>query len=113
MVALDDEGSQEVGAPNQGLMRQHARDFSPGVDALVFTTRMGEPVRRTTFRARVWRPALVRAGLMGESSRSAAPSTRRSGRTAPAWGGRRSSRPSEMHFTHVIAKAARFHDLRH
>lgn len=33
--------------------------------ALVFTTRTGQPPLRSTFRREVWRPALVRAGLLG------------------------------------------------
>ena len=33
---------------------------------LVFTSRSGAAVRRTTFRAKVWRPSLVRAGLLGK-----------------------------------------------
>lgn len=37
----------------------------PDPRALVFGTRNGTPQRRSTFRRRVWRPALVRAGLLG------------------------------------------------
>jgi integrase len=32
---------------------------------LVFTTELGAPIRRTAFSARVWRPAVRRAGLSG------------------------------------------------
>ncbi|SHF97976.1 tyrosine-type recombinase/integrase [Geodermatophilus nigrescens] len=34
-------------------------------DELVFTTELGAPIRRTAFSARVWRPAVRRAGLSG------------------------------------------------
>jgi len=33
--------------------------------AEVFTNQAGGPMRRTLFRSRVWRPSLVRAGLLG------------------------------------------------
>jgi integrase len=45
------------------LLAVHPQQFSPGAHGLVFTTRTGEAVRRTTFRARVWKPSLHRAGL--------------------------------------------------
>jgi len=32
----------------------------------VFPNAVGKPLRRTLFRSRLWRPALVRAGLLGE-----------------------------------------------
>ncbi|PRY47423.1 site-specific recombinase XerD [Geodermatophilus tzadiensis] len=34
-------------------------------DGLVFNTELGAPIRRTAFSARVWRPAVRRAGLSG------------------------------------------------
>src|SRR3954447_6497699 len=34
-------------------------------DELVFTTELGDPIRRTAFSAAVWRPAVRRAGLSG------------------------------------------------
>jgi integrase len=34
-------------------------------DGLVFTTELGAPIRRTAYSARVWRPAVRRAGLSG------------------------------------------------
>ncbi len=38
----------------------------PGEDnAPIFANEVGAPLRRTLFRSRVWRPALVRAGLLG------------------------------------------------
>jgi hypothetical protein len=40
-------------------------DESPDPRALVFGTWNGTPMRRSNFRRQVWRPALVRAGLLG------------------------------------------------
>jgi hypothetical protein len=37
----------------------------PGGHALVFGTRTGTALRRSNFRRQVWRPTLVRAGLLG------------------------------------------------
>jgi integrase len=45
------------------LLRVHARDFPPGEEDLVFVARTGQPLQRGTFRARVWKPSLQRAGL--------------------------------------------------
>lgn len=39
--------------------------YLPGPAGEVFRNSAGGPLRRTQFRARVWRPALVRAGLLG------------------------------------------------
>lgn len=44
-------------------LTEHARCFGNGGDGLVFTTSTGEAIRRGTFRARVWKPSLQRAGL--------------------------------------------------
>jgi integrase len=48
------------------LLTEHKRRYPPGAGGLVFTSRSGAVVRRTTFRAKVWRPSLVRAGLLGK-----------------------------------------------
>jgi integrase len=48
------------------LLTEHQRHYPPGVGGLVFTSRSGAAVRRTTFRAKVWRPSLLRAGLLGK-----------------------------------------------
>ena len=42
-----------------------ARSTPPGPVGEVFTNAAGGPLQRTLFRSRVWRPALVRAGLLG------------------------------------------------
>lgn len=47
-------------------LRDYMRAYPQGEQGLIFTNEVGGPLRRTLFRARVWRPALVRAGLLGE-----------------------------------------------
>jgi integrase len=48
------------------LLTEHQHRHPPCAGGLVFTSRSGAAVRRTTFRAKVWRPSLVRAGLLGK-----------------------------------------------
>jgi len=48
------------------LLTDHKRRYPPCAAELVFTSRSGAVVRCTTFRAKVWRPSLVRAGLLGK-----------------------------------------------
>lgn len=82
---------------------------------LVFPTRNGTPQRRSNFRRQVWRPALVRAGLLGSVETAAdawlATWPDSSGAT------RRQVFPTEREaLAHVVEHAAgglRFHDLRH
>jgi integrase len=47
------------------IIREHLHEWPAAADAPVFANEVGGPLRRTQFRARVWRPALVRAGLLG------------------------------------------------
>ncbi|XTZ16506.1 tyrosine-type recombinase/integrase [Micromonospora echinospora] len=44
-------------------LNEHRRTTEPGEDGLIFVTRTGEAIRRGTFRTRVWKPSLQRAGL--------------------------------------------------
>jgi len=48
------------------ILREHIEAYPPNPDGLIFTNEAGRPLRRTLFRSRVWKPALVRAGLLGE-----------------------------------------------
>ena len=86
-----------------------------GVD-LVSSTTTGTPVSRSVFRARVWRPALVRAGLLGNLEELP------DGRYRSAWANRDGTETSRRHDTEREAVASiarhgtgglRFHDLRH
>jgi integrase len=44
-------------------LTRHRRVFGNDDETLVFTARTGQPLKRGTFRARVWKPSLRRAGL--------------------------------------------------
>jgi integrase len=48
------------------MLRDHLEHYGLGNHGLVFPNAVGKPLRRTLFRCRVWRPSLVRAGLLGE-----------------------------------------------
>ena len=82
----------------------------------MFTNTAGGPLRRTLFRSRVWRPALVRAGLLGAVAETGP------GKWHATWTDAAGVEWSAEFITereavaHVARKAAgglRFHDLRH
>ncbi|TDB85698.1 site-specific integrase, partial [Micromonospora fluostatini] len=57
--------------PLPGFLLAALRDLLAAADdpdprTLVFRDRVGRPLRRSNFRRRVWRPSLVRAGLLGQ-----------------------------------------------
>jgi len=62
------DGQRSVPLPGFAveLLRDHMRRYSPMSTGEVFTNEAGGPLRRSTWRRRVWRPALVRAGLLGK-----------------------------------------------
>lgn len=47
------------------LLREHVETYPRGEAGLIFANRVGGAYLRTLFRSRVWRPALVRAGMLG------------------------------------------------
>lgn len=47
------------------LLREHVERYPLGAGDLIFANEVGGALRRTLFRTRVWRPSLVRAGLIG------------------------------------------------
>ncbi|GAA1187595.1 hypothetical protein GCM10009608_24160 [Pseudonocardia alaniniphila] len=47
------------------ILRAHLDRYPPGEGDLLFANEVGGALRRTLFRSRVWRPSLVRAGLLG------------------------------------------------
>lgn len=47
------------------VIREHLRRWPALGGEPLFANEVGAPLRRTLFRSRVWRPALVRAGLLG------------------------------------------------
>jgi integrase len=51
------------------LLKVHRELVKPGPVGEVFTNTARGPERRTLFRSRIWRPSLVRAGLLGQVTR--------------------------------------------
>ena len=47
------------------LLRTHLDAYPLGAGDLIFANEVGGALRRTLFRTRIWRPSLVRAGLLG------------------------------------------------
>jgi integrase len=97
------------------IIREHRTQWPTASDEPVFANEVGAPLRRTLFRSRIWRPSLVRAGLLGE----VAPAD---GRFEARWTDEAGASHSERHRTfaqavqHVARQQAgglRFHDLRH
>ncbi|MET8201135.1 tyrosine-type recombinase/integrase [Micromonospora taraxaci] len=50
-------------APNAPAGYDHRQSFETGAEDLIFVARTGEPLKRGTFRARIWKPSLQLAGL--------------------------------------------------
>jgi integrase len=97
-------------------LRRHREVYSPGPLGDVFTNSAGGPVRRTLFRSRVWRPALVRAGLLGKVAETTDGTWRAAWPTAGRAEGSAEFPTEAAAIAHVARFAAgglRFHDLRH
>ncbi|WP_410819633.1 tyrosine-type recombinase/integrase [Micromonospora sp. 050-3] len=97
-------------------LARHRKRTSPAEADRVFTNQAGDPMLRSNFRRQVWRPSLVRAGLLGKVTETGPH------RFRATWRDRESVEWSAEFTTHreaaahVAAKAAgglRFHDLRH
>ncbi|WP_240742355.1 tyrosine-type recombinase/integrase [Micromonospora zingiberis] len=95
---------------------RHRALTDPGEADRVFTNQAGDPMLRSNFRRQVWRPSLVRAGLLGEVAETGPH------RFQATWRDREGVEWSAEFTTHrdavahVAVKAAgglRFHDLRH
>ena len=87
-------------------------------DALVFANREGRPLLRGLFRARVWRPSLVRAGLLGRVVPLDAGGGGFEARWTDANGTAHRARFTDhaeavKHVARYQAGGMRFHDLRH
>ena len=96
------------------LRRLYEENDRPGAAELLFTGRTGRPPLRATFRRQVWRPALVRAGLLGQ----VVPLT--GGRFEARWADAAGTQQTSRHATEAEAAAEvaaravgglRFHDL--
>lgn len=97
-------------------LRHHREIVPPGASGEVFTNEAGGSMRRTVFRAWIWRPALVRAGLLGKVVQ-AGPRTWQA-----TWRDRTGNEVTEEFPNRRVARARvsrmaqgglRFHDLRH
>lgn len=97
------------------LLTRHRAAFPAGPLGEVFTGRSGNLMSRHTFRARVWRPSLVRAGLLGSvtdlgdgflGTWTDKTGTERRKRF-PTW------EEAVSHLAQHAGEGLRFHDLRH
>ncbi|MEV0570645.1 tyrosine-type recombinase/integrase [Dactylosporangium sp. NPDC050588] len=91
-------------------------DAPPRPTALLFTSRSGQPLLRSTFRRQVWRPALVRAGLLGSVAERPPRGWLASWPDAAGLEHTREFDGEREAVEHVVAHAAgglHFHDLRH
>jgi integrase len=97
------------------ILRTHLDRYPLGEADLIFANQAGGALRRTLFRSRIWRPSLVRAGLLGSVvpdgdaylarwADSTGQRHRRQFNTEPA---------AVKHVAHEQAGGLRFHDLRH
>jgi integrase len=93
----------------------HLESQPLGDHGLVFANQVGKPLRRTLFRSRVWRPALVRAGLLGHLT-PAGPHRYLAGWTDTTGATLTKQFDTEAAVAHLVEQAPgglRFHDLRH
>ncbi|WP_445187215.1 tyrosine-type recombinase/integrase [Pseudonocardia sp. Cha107L01] len=98
-----------------GIMREHMAGVSPGEGGLVFPNEVGGALRRTLFRTRIWRPSLVRAGLLGNVTEKG------KRRFTASWSDETGAHQMEFKtraaaIKHVVRNqpgGLRFHDLRH
>jgi integrase len=98
-----------------GLLREHVVRHPRGEAGLIFANQVGGAYRRTLFRTRVWRPALVRAGLLGlvepDGDKFRAQWADAAGLTGSAMFG---TEPAAVnHVARNQAGGFRFHNLRH
>ncbi|RZU49204.1 site-specific recombinase XerD [Krasilnikovia cinnamomea] len=98
------------------LLAAHRETFPAGPAGEVFTNTAGGPMRRTLFRARVWRPALARAGLLGRIDRLGHFKFRAAWMDSDGiWWDKEftTERDAIGHIARVAGNGLRFHDLRH
>jgi integrase len=102
------------------LLKGHREQYNTGPAGEVFTTEVGTLLRRTLFRSRIWRPSLVRAGLLGNITEDRAGHPQQP--FIASWPTSEGTTKTSRHTTSsqavkaVAANAAgglRFHDLRH
>ncbi len=108
--------------PLPGFLAEELRALRAGIDpepaptALIFTSRSGQPLLRSTFRRQVWRPALVRAGLLGRVTEQGSDKWQAAwpDETGMEWTKEfTTEREAVEHVAYHAAGGLRFHDLRH
>ncbi len=98
------------------IIREHLDRYPVPAQAPVFANAVGKLLRRTLFRSRVWRPALVRAGLLGtltvidENTVQASWADDTGATLAKEF---TTERDATMHIAKSCTGGLRFHDLRH
>jgi integrase len=98
------------------MLRGYLGTYPPGPLGEVFTNTTGGPLRRTLFRSRVWRPALVRAGLLGMISQTRPDTVLASWLEATGVECTQefpTERAAVQHVARHASGGLRFHDLRH
>ncbi len=97
------------------IIQEHRETYPLGENGLMFPNAVGKPLRRTLFRSRVWRPALVRAGMLG--TLTIVDDTVRAGWVDATGAMLAKEFPTEreamLHIARWCAGGLRFHDLRH
>jgi integrase len=98
------------------IIRVHLERYPVPNEAPIYANTVGKPLRRTLFRARVWRPALVQAGMHGaltviDDRAVRAGWTDTTGATLTKEFA--TEREAALHITKSCAGGLRFHDLRH
>lgn len=98
------------------IIREHLERYPVPAEAPIYANAVSKPLRRTLFRTRVWRPTLVRAGMLGTLT-VIDDATVRAGWTDATGATLAKEFPTEPAAVLHIAKSChgglRFHDLRH
>lgn len=98
------------------IIKEHRKAYPLGENGLIFPNAVGKPLRRALFRSRVWRPALVRAGMLGavtvvDGNTVRADWVDATGATLTME--LLTEREAVLHVAYSCAGGLRFHDLRH
>lgn len=98
------------------IIREHLDRYPVPAEAPIYANAVGKPLRRTLFRSRVWRPLLVKAGMLGtltviDDNTVRAGWTDNTGATLAKEFV--TEREAITHIAKSCAGGLRFHDLRH
>ncbi|MGH4010337.1 MAG: tyrosine-type recombinase/integrase [Pseudonocardiaceae bacterium] len=98
------------------IIRKHLDQYPSPANAPIYANAVGKPLRRTLFRSRVWRPLLVKAGMLGaltviNDNTVRASWTDNTGATLAKEF--TTEREAVLHIAKSCAGGLRFHDLRH